>query len=68
MSRRVTTVLGLALASALSLASPMRPSALLADDCGHFSGKECSHTEACVNILFYKMCTTKYKYYRPVVE
>lgn len=47
---------------AILLTSPAQPVAASAG-CGENSGAVCWENEACVNILFYKQCTTDYKYY-----
>jgi hypothetical protein len=50
------------LSAAAFLASPS-PQYAGEADCGKNSGNVCWSDEACVNLLFYKQCTTKYKYY-----
>ena len=32
-------------------------------DCGANDGNKCWENQSCINVLFYKQCTTKYKYY-----
>jgi len=34
-----------------------------ASSCGGFRGQVCTANESCLNILFYKQCTTRYSYY-----
>lgn len=57
------TALAFAVAGGLYLgAPPERVQA--AGDCGAYDGKVCSATTECVYILFYKICTTRSKYYQ----
>lgn len=53
---------GLLLAGALAfVAAP--PTQVTASECGGHEGQLCEKNEACVNILFYKHCTTKQTYW-----
>ncbi len=49
--------------TALFLAVPGQPNAATSSCSGTNTGKVCWQNESCVNILFYKQCTTTYKYY-----
>ena len=49
--------------TALFLAVPAQPRAQTSSCNGTNTGKVCWQNESCVNILFYKQCTTTYKYY-----
>jgi hypothetical protein len=49
--------------TALFLAVPAQPSAQTSSCSGTNTGKVCWQNESCVDILFYKQCTTTYKYY-----
>lgn len=61
------TALAFAVAGGLYLgAPPERVQA--ADDCGAFNGKTCSEQNDCAWFLFFRSCTTKYKYYRAPEE
>ncbi len=56
------TIPGFLLAAALAfLAAP--DGQLAASDCGANRGKECTRNESCLNILFFKQCTTRFTYY-----
>ena len=59
---KLLSIPGLLLAGALTfMAAP--PSQVAATECGRAAGPECSKTESCVSIIFFKSCTTKTKYY-----
>lgn len=61
--RRLTTAAGAVLgAAALLVASPGTPEAASAD-CGENAGNVCWKNEACATFLFYKHCTTEFKYF-----
>ncbi len=49
--------------TALFLAVPGRPHAATSSCNGTNTGKVCWQNESCVDILFYKPCTTTYQYY-----
>jgi len=49
--------------TALFLAVPGQPHAATSSCNGTNTGKVCWQNESCVDILFYKQCTTTYKYY-----
>ncbi len=51
------------ISTALFLAVPGQPQAATSSCNGTNTGKVCWQNESCVNILFYKQCTTTYKYY-----
>lgn len=51
-----------ALTAAAFLVSPS-PQYASEADCGPNSGKVCFANESCAGFLFFKQCTTKYKYY-----
>ncbi len=36
---------------------------LQATVCGPYDGPMCWSNESCINIIFYKQCTTEYKYF-----
>lgn len=55
-------VLTFLMAGGVYLSAPPAPRAA-ATDCGAYQGSVCWQDESCINILFYKQCTTKYKYY-----
>ena len=46
----------------LALVTPSEPRAASAD-CGENSGSVCWENKSCLDILFYKQCTTEYRYY-----
>lgn len=53
---------GFLLAAALAfVATP--DGQLAASECGGHNGNQCTANQACVNILFFKQCTTRYTYY-----
>lgn len=59
---RIISIPGLLLAGALAfMAAPATNVA--ASDCGAHGGELCWENQSCVNIIFYKQCTTKYKYW-----
>ncbi len=58
----LASVASLVLALSLHLAVPSLPRAEAAD-CGANDGQVCWQNQSCINILFYKQCTTTYKYY-----
>lgn len=49
--------------SAFLLAASPQPQAAADADCGAYGGNLCWENQSCVSIIFFKMCTTKYKYY-----
>jgi hypothetical protein len=51
------------LLSGFLLAASPEPQAASASDCGSNSGELCWQNESCAWFVFFKMCTTKYKYY-----
>lgn len=59
---KIIPIPGLLLAGALAfLAAP--GSQVAASECGSGGGEKCWENQSCFNVLFYKQCTTKYKYY-----
>ncbi|MEX2465293.1 MAG: hypothetical protein WD995_00190 [Gemmatimonadota bacterium] len=59
---KIIPIPGLLLAAALAfLAAP--GSQIAASDCGSNDGEMCWENESCFNVLFYRQCTTNYKYY-----
>lgn len=64
------TALTFLLAGGVYLSAPPAPRAA-ASDCGANSGNKCWENQECVTLIFYKICTTKYKYYpakEPILE
>jgi len=49
--------------SAFLLAASPEPQLASDADCGANDGNVCWSNEECLNLLFYRMCTTRYKYY-----
>jgi len=49
--------------SAFLLAASPEPQAASDSDCGSNDGSLCWSNESCVNIIFFKMCTTRYRYW-----
>ncbi len=62
-SRLIAGAITFLASTALFLAVPDRPHAATSSCSGTNTGKVCWQNESCVNILFYKQCTTTYKYY-----
>ena len=62
-SRLIAGAITFLASTALFLAVPDRPHAATSSCNGTNTGKVCWQNESCVNILFYKQCTTTYKYY-----
>ncbi len=62
-SRLIAGAITLLASTALFLAVPGRPHAATSSCNGTNTGKVCWQNESCVDILFYKQCTTTYKYY-----
>ncbi len=62
-SRLIVGALTFLASTALFLAVPSRPHAATWSWNGTNTGKVCWQNESCVDILFYKQCTTTYKYY-----
>ena len=62
-SRHYASVLAFLVAAAAYLAAPEAPRAAASSCSGMNSGKVCWQNESCVDILFYKQCTTTYKYF-----
>ncbi len=62
-SRLIAGAITFLASMALFLAVPDRPHAATSSCNGTNTGKVCWQNESCVNILFYKQCTTTYKYY-----
>lgn len=60
--RAVLAALTFLIAGGVYLSAPPAPRAA-ATDCGAYDGSLCWQDESCINILFYKQCTTRYKYY-----
>jgi hypothetical protein len=59
---KLLSIPGLFLVGALAfMAAPA--SNVAASDCGANEGHLCWDNESCINIIFYKQCTTKYKYW-----
>jgi hypothetical protein len=57
------------LLSTLLLAASPSPQTAAEAPCGPNNGNLCWSDESCLNILFYKQCTTKYRYYpKPAKE
>jgi hypothetical protein len=53
---------GFLLAAALAfVAAP--DGQLAASECGGFDGNACKTNQSCINILFFKQCTTTHTYY-----
>lgn len=55
-------VLTFLMAGGVYLSAPPAPRAA-ATDCGSNSGNKCWENQECVTLIFYKICTTRYKYY-----
>jgi hypothetical protein len=51
------------LLSGFLLAASPEPQAASDSTCGAYDGKLCWQNESCASFIFFKMCTTKYKYY-----
>lgn len=51
------------LLSAILLAASPEPRAAEEGDCGANEGNLCWENESCLWLLFYRQCTTKYRYY-----
>lgn len=62
-SRIYASILAFVVAAGAYLASPDAPQAAASSCSGLNSGKVCWQNESCVDILFYKQCTTTYKYF-----
>ena len=62
-SRLLAGVLSFLAAAGLYLAVPDQPQAAAASCSGSNTGKVCWENESCVEMLFYKQCTTTYKYF-----
>ncbi len=62
-SRLIAGAITLLASTALFLAVPGRPHAATSSCNGTNTGKVCWQNESCVDILFYKQCTTTYKYF-----
>ncbi|MCZ6825262.1 MAG: hypothetical protein V3S91_08320 [Gemmatimonadota bacterium] len=62
-SRLIAGALTLLASTALFLAVPGQPHAATSSCNGTNTGKVCWQNESCLNLLFYKQCTTTYKYY-----
>ncbi len=62
-SRLIAGAITFLASTALFLAVPGQPHAATSSCNGTNTGKVCWQNESCVNILFYKQCTTTYKYY-----
>jgi len=62
-SRLIAGAITFLASTALFLAVPGRPHAATSSCNGTNTGKACWQNESCVDILFYKQCTTTYKYY-----
>ena len=62
-SRLIAGAITFLASTALFLAVPGRPHAATSSCSGTNTGKVCWQNESCVDILFYKQCTTTYKYY-----
>lgn len=59
---KILSIPGLLLVGALAfMAAPA--SNVAASDCGANGGQLCWDNQSCINIIFYKQCTTKYKYW-----
>lgn len=54
--------------SASLLAASPEPKAAAASDCGANEGQLCWSNESCANFIFFKMCTTHYKYWEKQTE
>lgn len=66
--RRTTAALiALVVAVAIHLALPETPRAA-ESDCGANSGNICWQNESCFGLLWYRQCTTTYKYYPAASE
>jgi hypothetical protein len=61
---RLAIPTGFLLSGFLLAASP-EPQAASDSDCGANEGQLCWQNESCASFIFFKMCTTKYKYYPP---
>lgn len=61
ITRRAVLSVWAALAAIALIAVP--PLHAIPDDCGNFSGSNCFKNESCINILFYKQCSTKLYYW-----
>jgi len=59
---RLLSIPGLALLGALTFFSAPGGQ-VAASECSSGTPHPCWENEACINIIFYKQCTTKYKYY-----
>jgi hypothetical protein len=55
------------LLSGFLLAASPEPQAASDSDCGANQGQLCWQNESCASFIFFKMCTTRYKYY-PLAE
>ena len=62
-SRLYASALSFLAAAGLYLAVPGQPEAAAATCNGTNTGKVCWENESCVEMLFYKQCTTTYKYF-----
>ena len=62
-SRLYASALSFLAAAGLYLAVPDQPQAAAATCSGSNTGKVCWENESCVEMLFYKQCTTTYKYF-----
>ena len=62
-SRTRASLVAFLAAAGAYLVSPASPQAAASSCSGMNSGKVCWQNESCVDILFYKQCTTTYKYY-----
>ncbi len=63
-SRLYASALSFLVAAGLYLAVPDQPQAAAATCNGSNTGKVCWENESCMDMLFYKQCTTTYKYFR----
>jgi hypothetical protein len=60
---RVSTVLFLAASLMLLLIPRSDPVQAQTSDCGNYTGNVCAKVEVCVNIIFFEVCDTSYRWY-----
>lgn len=61
-TRAGMTAIAFLIAAGAYLSAPAQPRAQ-SSDCGANDGNVCWMTQECTTFLFYKICTTRYKYY-----
>ena len=61
--RLIVGTVAVVMATGLNIFGLGRVGELQAMVCGPYDGPMCWSNESCINIIFYKQCTTEYKYF-----